>query len=223
MPVSPRARPAARWAASWDGSATTRWSRRWAATASSSKNLTASAARSSALSRAANPRWSTCAPTPRRRRPPTWALRATNSAFAGAAGDLQDRPGTRQMRHVDHLAAKRERHPSGLAVFLEGREQLLGVSYLLRRGRKYLVDDFDLARMDRDLAGKAHPCALDTIAAASVGIFDVNEDGVDRLDPGRGGREQRHDTRVAKDFEEFAALVAIAPRADRRRKVLGAP
>src|ERR1700689_2581609 len=77
--------------------------------------------------------------------------------------------------------------------------------------------------MDRDLAGEAHPRALDTIAAASVGILDVDENGIDRLDLGRGGREQRHDPRIAEYFEELAALIAIAPRTNGCRKILGAP
>src|ERR1700692_547112 len=77
--------------------------------------------------------------------------------------------------------------------------------------------------MNRDFAGKAHPRALDTIAAAPVGILDVNENGVDRLDLGRSRGEQRHDSRVTKYFEELATLVAIAPRANCRRKILGAP
>src|SRR5690348_6317207 len=77
--------------------------------------------------------------------------------------------------------------------------------------------------MEGDLSCETHPSTFGTVAAASVGVLDIDEHRVDGLD-GRGGcREQRHDSRVTKYLEELAALVAIAPRSDCGREILGAP
>src|SRR5882724_6994682 len=145
----------------------------------------------------------------------------TDGASAPRALDQLLRAG--QVRGVHHLPLEAERVGPARRVLGEGGHQLARLGQGLLRRREHLVDDRDLARVDRDLAGESHGHAVLALAAQPLEVGDVGIDGVERVDAGRGGGDRAHRARVARDVEVLPALVAHARQAHGRPEVLDAP
>src|SRR6266581_2703576 len=130
--------------------------------------------------------------------PPTPDMRAPGPpALALVSRDDFSRP--REVRGVHHLSPESEGVDAAPRVLLECDDELTGLVHERLRGRERVVDDGNLARMDRDLAGEPHRDAVVALAAQTREVRDVGVDGVERLDARRGGGDRAHRPRMARD------------------------
>ena len=103
--------------------------------------------------------------------------------------------------------------PAPLRVRLVvGGEHRLGALPLLLRGAEDLIDDRDLAGVDRPLAVEAERARESRARAQPVVVADAPVGPVDRLN----ARRARRDDQPGVDVVEVVAGVAVRRRADRR-------
>ena len=134
-----------------------------------------------------------------------------------------DRARAIQVRNVDHLTAKAERHaPVALRMFERG-DEFARLSHLVGDGVNSSFTIGIWSGMDRDLARVAHPGAFLAVAPQSVEVLDVDVDGIERLNVTGGCAQQRLNATELEHIEVVAVVVAIAARADRSGQIFGAP
>ena len=106
---------------------------------------------------------------------------------------------------------------------LECGDDFFGVAHVLGGRSEGGVDDRDLRRVDRELAGEAFAPRRFGFALQAVLIAEFGEHAVDRLNArgDRAGEAERARELVGE--AELAAFVIFRRRAERRRQVLGAP
>src|SRR5688572_25978989 len=119
--------------------------------------------------------------------PRRWRRRSSSRQDPGSVGSRQHLLGELEVRPVEHQAVQAE-----VTRFWIGREDSdyrLGMPELLGAGCEYLVDRAYLVGMNRDLPRKSVAGRLLRLHTQSLGIAEVDEDRIDRLDVrSRGGQ-----------------------------------